>query len=67
MQINDPSTFSNIGHVDYICVDNCLVTGKFEISNFIVNNRIYEFNWNKVKPLLESSHKNTLTTRRKTV
>ena len=36
ININDPKILSSLGHIDYLMMDNCLFTGKYEITNIIV-------------------------------
>ena len=42
--INDPKILSSLGHIDYLVMDNCLSSGKYEITNIIVYQQLYDIN-----------------------
>lgn len=37
MIINNPNSISNLGHIDYLIVDNSLCTGEYVIDNVLIN------------------------------
>lgn len=54
VMVNDPTPFSNLGHVDHVCIDKTgtITKPSFILSKVYANGKVYQFNDDTLKNLI---------------